>query len=100
VPLLVVSPFARRGFVDHTYTDHVSILKFIEANWRLGPLTSFSEDNMPNATPGAYVPQDRPAIGNLMTLFDFDRPDSQTLRLGVRSEPAGGARPAVSYRLR
>jgi phospholipase C len=100
VPLLVVSPFARRGFVDHTYTDHVSILKFIEANWRLGPLTSFSEDNMPNATPGAYVPQDRPAIGNLMTLFDFDRPDSQTLRLGVRSEPAGGARPAASYRLR
>ena len=100
VPMLVVSPFARRGFVDHTYTDHVSILKFIEANWRLGPLTSFSEDNLPNPTPGVYVPQDRPAIGNLMTLFDFGRPDFQTLHLGVRSEPAGGARPAVSYRLR
>ena len=33
VPMLVVSPYAKRGFVDHTYTDHVSILKFIEANW-------------------------------------------------------------------
>lgn len=71
VPLLVVSPFAKPGFVDHTYTDHVSILKFIEANWRLSPLTTLSEDNLPNATPGVYVPKDRPAIGDLMTLFDF-----------------------------
>jgi hypothetical protein len=78
----------------------VSLLKFIEANWRLGPLTSFSEDNLPNPTPGVNVPKDRPAIGNLMTLFDFDRPDFQTLRLGVRSGPAEGERRNVSYRLR
>ncbi len=74
VPLIVVSPFARHGFVDHTYNDHVSILKFIEANWKLPPLTSYSEDNLPNATPEAYVPQDRPAIGNLMTMFTFGQP--------------------------
>ncbi len=73
VPLIVVSPFARRGLVDHTYNDHVSILKFIEANWRLPPLTSYSEDNLPNATPEAYVPRDRPAIGDLMTMFTFGR---------------------------
>ena len=87
VPMLVVSPFARQGFVDHTYTDHVSILKFIEANWGLKPLTSFSEDNLPNATPGAYVPKDRPAIGNLMTMFDFSRPHFGTVRLPVRPAP-------------
>jgi phospholipase C len=92
VPLLVISPYARRDFVDHTYTDHVSILKFIEANWRLSPLTSFSEDNLPNATPGVYVPLNRPAIGNLMTVFNFSRPNFATLRLPVRSEPATGAR--------
>ena len=73
VPMIVVSPYARAGFVDHTYTDHVSILKFIEANWRLPPLTSYSEDNLPNATPEAYVPRDRPAIGDLMTMFTFGR---------------------------
>jgi acid phosphatase len=100
VPMLVISPYARRGFVDHTYTDHVSILKFIEANWRLHPLTSFSEDNLPNPTPGVYVPADRPAIGNLMTLFDFDRPNFATLLLRARPEPARGQRPRVSYRLR
>jgi acid phosphatase len=79
VPMIVVSPYAKAGFVDHTYTDHVSILKFIEANWGLSPLTSYSEDNLPNATPGVYVPHDRPAIGNLMTEFDFDNPHFGTI---------------------
>jgi acid phosphatase len=71
VPLIVVSPWAKRGVVDHTYDDHVSILKFIEANWRLSPLTAYSEDNLPNPAPGVYVPRNRPAIGDLMTMFRF-----------------------------
>ncbi len=100
VPMLVVSPYARRGFVDHTYTDHVSILKFIEANWGLPPLTSYSEDNLPNPAPGVYIPKNKPAIGNLMTLFNFRSPDFGTLRLGVRAEPGGGMTPVVSSRLR
>ncbi|HEY2441516.1 MAG TPA: alkaline phosphatase family protein [Streptosporangiaceae bacterium] len=81
VPTIVVSPYARRDFIDHTYTDHVSILKFIEANWRLSPLTSYSEDNLPNPTPGVYVPKDRPAIGNLMTMFNFSDPHFAPARL-------------------
>jgi len=87
IPMQVVSPYARQGFVDHTYTDHVSILKFIEANWRLKPLTSYSEDNMPNATPGMYVPKVRPAIGNLMTMFDFKHPHFGTIKLPVLHQP-------------
>jgi acid phosphatase len=87
VPMQVVSPYARKGFVDHTYTDHVSILKFIEANWGLKPLTSFSEDNLPNATPGRYVPKTRPAIGNLMTMFNFQNPNFGTIKLPVRPAP-------------
>jgi acid phosphatase len=89
VPMIVVSPYARPGVVDHTYDDHVSILKFIEANWKLHPLTSYSEDNLPNATPQAYVPADRPAIGNLMTLFDFGRPDYATLPMATHAMPTG-----------
>jgi acid phosphatase len=100
VPMLVISPYARRDFVDHTYTDHVSILKFIEANWGLGPLTSYSEDNLPNATPGVYVPKDRPAIGNLMTLFNFRSPDFTTLPLSAASMPRANARPTIGDRLR
>jgi phospholipase C len=81
VPLIAISPYAKPGFVDHTYTDHVSLLKFIEANWKLPPLTGYSEDNLPNATPYVYVPKDRPAIGNLMTLFNFGRPHAATVKL-------------------
>jgi phospholipase C len=40
VPAIVVSPWARKGFVDHTPYDHTSILKFIEWRWGLAPLTS------------------------------------------------------------
>ena len=73
IPLLAVSPFARAGFVDHAYADHVSILKFIEANWRLPPLSLASRDNLPNPVAGAdpYIPGNRPAIGDLMGLFAF-----------------------------
>jgi acid phosphatase len=74
IPLMVISPYARQGFVDHTYYDHASILKFIEANWGLGPLSSRSRDNLPNPiTAGGriYVPVNGPAIGDLMNLFDF-----------------------------
>ena len=74
IPLLAVSPFSRKGEVDHTYTDHVSILKFIEANWHLEPLSARSRDHLPNPTEDGsdpYVPANRPAIGDLMTLFQF-----------------------------
>lgn len=33
LPLLVVSPYARQNYVDHTLTDQTSVLRFIEDNW-------------------------------------------------------------------
>jgi len=33
LPLMVISPWARRNFVDHTVTDQTSILRFVEDNW-------------------------------------------------------------------
>ena len=76
VPMIAVSPFVQPGHIDHTYTDHVSVLKFIEANWGLQPLSARSLDNLPNPVAGGsdpYVPTNGPAIGNLMSLFDFHR---------------------------
>jgi phospholipase C len=40
VPALVISPFARRGHVDHHRYDTTSILALIEQRWHLQPLTS------------------------------------------------------------
>jgi phospholipase C len=36
LPLLVVSPFAKKNYVDHTLTDQSSVLKFVEDNWLSG----------------------------------------------------------------
>jgi phospholipase C len=35
-PLMVVSPYAKKNFIDHTLTDQTSILRFIEDNWLAG----------------------------------------------------------------
>jgi phospholipase C len=40
VPLIVVSPYARPHFVSHVVSDHTSILRFIEARFRLPALTA------------------------------------------------------------
>jgi acid phosphatase len=74
VPMIAVSPYARRGAVDHTYYDHASIVKFIERNWNLPVLSQRSRDNLPNPVhdkANPYVPKNRPAIGDLMNLFKF-----------------------------
>ena len=73
IPLIVVSKYARTGYVDHTYNDHASLLKFIEYNWGLSPLSSTSRDNLPNPAPGVtpYVPGNSPAVGDLTALFHF-----------------------------
>jgi phospholipase C len=74
IPMIAVSPFSKGGHISHSYTDHVSILKFIERNWDLNPLTRRSRDNFPNPRAdedNPYVPRNSPAIGDLFDLFDF-----------------------------
>ncbi len=56
-PLLVVSPYARQNYVDHTVTDQSSILRFIEDNWHLGRLGNQSADAI---------------AGSLFGMFDFN----------------------------
>jgi phospholipase C len=56
LPLLVVSPFAKTNFVDHTLTDQSSILRFIEDNWKTGMIGNGSFDSK---------------AGSLTAMFDF-----------------------------
>lgn len=79
IPLMVVSPYVKEGFIDHTYYDHVSILKFIERNWHLSPLSARSLDNLPDpisSRANPYKPVNGASIGDLMNLFDFSHPRS------------------------
>jgi phospholipase C len=74
IPLLIVSRYSRGGIVNHNYADHVSIVKFIERNWRLAPITARSRDNLPNPQyrrGQPYVPVNTPALSDLWDAFQF-----------------------------
>ncbi|MGA3049358.1 MAG: alkaline phosphatase family protein, partial [Terracidiphilus sp.] len=74
IPLIVVSPYSEGGIVTHEYGDHVSLIKFIEKNWGLKPISDRSRDNLPNpkyAKGNAYVPTNSPALDDLTSEFTF-----------------------------
>lgn len=52
VPALLVSPYARPGFVDKTRLEYASALRFIEDNWGVAPLTS--RDRAATSIAGAF----------------------------------------------
>lgn len=69
LPLMVISPFARTNFVDHTLTDQSSVLRFIEDNWGTGQLGGGSYDQL---------------AGPLWNMFDFDDEAFGRLTFGQR----------------
>jgi phospholipase C len=80
IPLIVVSPYTKPGHISHEYADHVSILKFIERNWRLPTISGRSRDNLANPVVddgNPYVPRNTPALGDLFDLFDFNKEKSE-----------------------
>ena len=57
-PLVVISPYAKKNFVDHTQTDQASVLRFIEENWHTGQIGDASADA---------------AAGSMNAMFNFDK---------------------------
>lgn len=76
VPCLIISPYAKQGFIDHTQGDFTSILKFVETVFSLQPLASrdaaandlmgafdFSQSvRAPLLLPGQFVPNHYPLV--------------------------------------
>ncbi len=54
LPLLVISPYARRNYVDNTLTDQTSILRFIEDNWGTGRVGDASFDALAGSLTGMF----------------------------------------------
>jgi phospholipase C len=76
IPLLIVSPYSTGGIMNHSYGDHVSLIKFIERNWSLSPISARSRDNFPNPVTAAnnpYVPTNSPALDDLFDAFTFQQ---------------------------
>src|SRR5258708_27813210 len=82
MPLLVVSPFARKNFIDHTLTDQSSVLRFVEDNWlggeRIQPGGSFDS-----------------IAGPLNNMFDFHQRDVYPRKLFL-DEASGAVVKAVA----
>lgn len=62
LPMLVISPYAKQNYVDHTLTDQTSILRFVEDNWLDSQRIPGSFDTL---------------AGTLNSMFDFKRPSNQ-----------------------
>jgi phospholipase C len=64
LPFLIISPYAKVNYVDHSVTDQTSIIRFIEDNWDLGRIGNQSFDvkagsilNMFNSTTNHHAPK-------------------------------------------
>ncbi|MDX6512418.1 MAG: phospholipase [Gaiellaceae bacterium] len=68
-PLLVVSPYAKENFVDHTTTDQTSVLRFIEDNWLVGRIGDFSFDTKAGSLLNMFAFQPVGPVGGNNKLF-------------------------------
>ena len=69
MPFLVISPYARRNYVDHAILDLTSVLRFIEDNWQLGRIDSL---DYPGRHSGRAKALSTGLAGSIVGMFDFD----------------------------
>ena len=68
----MISPFARRGYIDHQVLSSDAYLKFIEDDFLGGARLNPETDGRPDPRPD--VREDEPILGNLVQDFNFDQP--------------------------
>jgi len=71
VPGLVISPYARKGYIDHQTLSSDAYLKFIEDDFLGGSRLNPATDDRPDPRPD--VREDEPILGNLVQDFDFSQ---------------------------
>jgi phospholipase C len=86
VPGLVISPYAKAGYIDHQQLSHDAYLKFIEDDFLGGERLNPATDGRPDSRPD--VREEAPGLGNLISDFDFEQPPRPPLLLPP--EPAPG----------
>jgi phospholipase C len=66
IPFMLISPWAKRNYVDHRVIDQSSIIHFIEDNWKLGRIGNGSTDATSGEINGMFDFDDRPKAGTLL----------------------------------
>ena len=79
VPGLVISPYAKTGFIDHQILSHDAYLKFIEDDFLDGQRIDPRTDGRPDPRPD--VRENTAILGNLANDFDFDQKPQPALIL-------------------
>jgi phospholipase C len=87
-PLIMISPYSKRNFVDHTLTNQASIIAFIEYNWNLGTIGTIDGSTSPE-TPGA-ASFDQTA-GTLLNMLNFKDAVDSTLILNENGTIQSGS---------
>jgi phospholipase C len=83
VPALVISPYARKGYIDHQQLSFDAYNKFIEDDFLHGARLNPKTDGRPDTRPD--VRENTKGLGNLVKDFDF----SQTPRAPILLPPSG-----------
>jgi phospholipase C len=82
VPALIISPYARKGYIDHQTLSFDAYLKFIEDDFlhgqRLNPKTDGRPDRRPN------IRENAPLLGNIARAFNFGQKPRPPLILPTR----------------
>jgi len=92
VPALVISPYAKRGYIDHQVLSSDAYLKFIEDDFLGGARLDPSTDGRPDARPD--VREDSTILGNLDQDFDFSQPPRSPVLLDTNPPTDSPALPS------
>ncbi len=87
VPGLVISPYAKRGYIDHQTLSHDAYVKFIEDDFLGGARIDPKTDGRPDPRP--TVRENAKVLGNLVKDFDFNQAPRPPVILDPNPSPAG-----------
>jgi phospholipase C len=85
VPGLVISPYAKTGYIDHQQLSHDAYLKFIEDDFLGGQRLNPATDGRPDARPD--VREEAPGLGDLANDFDFSQAPRPPVLLSPHPAP-------------
>jgi len=85
VPGLVISPYAKKGYIDHHVLSHDAYMKFVEDVFLGGQRIDPATDGRPDPRPG--VRENASQLGDLASDFDFTQKPRRPLLLPAHPKP-------------
>ena len=91
VPAMMISPYARKGFIDHQVLSHDAYVKLMEDLFLNGQRIDPATDGRPDPRP--TVRENLPQLGDLLSEFDFSQPARPALVLPLHPKPGPASIP-------